>query len=110
MNNPKTKKESKKTKIAAPEIESPAGITTKEELKTFLLRVKDKMDDSQAAPLYASTAMNHVLNLANILDLLDNENRELARDIWLRIKQAGMQVRNPPILFKPEEDGLGVAS
>ena len=110
MNNPKAKKDTKKIKTAPPEVESPAGITSKEELKTFLQRVKDKMEDSQAAPLYAATAMNHVLNLSNISDLLDNENRELARDVWLRIKQAGMQVRNPPILFKPEEDGLGTAS
>jgi hypothetical protein len=54
--------------------------------------------------------MNFVLNLPNIYNLLDNENKELARDIWLRIKQSGMQLRNPPMLFQPEEDSLGTAS
>ena len=32
------------------------------------------------------------------------ENKEIARDVWLRLKQAGLQLRNPPILFGPEED------
>lgn len=108
----KTKKESKKTNAKTNSVdgENQPTIGSKEELKTFLLSVRDKMADQSSAAIYAVGAMNYVLNLPNIYNLLDNENKELARDIWLRIKQSGMQLRNPPMLFQPEEDSLGTAS
>lgn len=81
-------------------------ISTKAELKTFLLNVRDKMAEGAAAAIYSLSAMNFVLNLPDIHGMLDNENKELARDIWLRLKQAGVQLRNPPMLFTAEEDDL----
>ena len=101
----KTKKEGK-TKVGKTSSTSEplVEIQTKEELKTYLLAIRDKLRDSIAAPVYALTAINHALNLPNIYDLLDGENKELARDIWLRIRQSGMQVKNPPLLFKAEEE------
>ncbi|MFM1847820.1 MAG: hypothetical protein RL417_1294 [Pseudomonadota bacterium] len=81
-------------------------ISSKAELKTFLLNVRDKMADGAAAAIYSLSAMNFVMNLPDIHGLLDNENKELARDIWLRLKQAGVQLRNPPMLFTPEEEDL----
>lgn len=108
--NNKAKKEPKKTnsRVASAEAE-PGGapIGSKEELKTFLLGVRDKMTEHTAAPVYAVSAMNFALSQPNIYQLLDNETKEIARDIWLRIKQSGMQLRNPPLLFTPEEDALG---
>lgn len=107
--NTKTKKESKKApaKGAGTEVDAFGAISTKEELKTFLLGVRDRMTDQSAAAIYAVSAINFALNLPAIYTLLDNENKEIARDIWLRIKQSGMQLRNPPLLFQPEEDSLG---
>ena len=81
-------------------------ISSKSELKNFLQILRDRMTDRTAAPIYAVSAMNHVLTLPKIYDLLDNENKEVARDIWLRIRQSGMQVKNPPLLFGDESDGL----
>lgn len=78
-------------------------ISTSADLKTFLQSVRDKMTDDVAAPIYAMSAMNRVLNLPKIYELLDNENKEIARDIWLRLKQSGLQVRTPPMLFGNEE-------
>ncbi len=83
-------------------------ISTKEQLKEFLQNVRDKLADSTAAPVYAMSALNHVMNLANIYTLLDKGNKELARDIWLRLKQAGLQLKNPPMLFDAEEDVASV--
>lgn len=79
------------------------SITSKADLKTFLLDVRDKMTEETAPPIYALGAINHVLNLPDVYTLLDNDNKELARDIWLRLKQSGFQVRNPPLLFGPDE-------
>jgi hypothetical protein len=80
-----------------------AQIDTKENLKEFLLNIRDKMADRTAAPIYALTALNHVMTLPNAGDLLADENKEIARDIWLRLKQAGFQLKNPPVLFETEE-------
>jgi hypothetical protein len=79
-------------------------ITTKEELKTFLQSLRDKMREQVAASIFAVSAIHYVLNLQNIYTVLDNENKEIARDIWLRLKQSGMQLRNPPLLFRPDEE------
>ncbi|NDC37699.1 MAG: hypothetical protein EBZ48_06560 [Proteobacteria bacterium] len=80
------------------------SIATKEELKSFLLSIRDKMAEQSAASIFAVSAVHHILTLPNIYSILDNENKEIARDIWLRLKQSGMQLRNPPLLFRPEED------
>ncbi|MBX7145593.1 MAG: hypothetical protein K1X79_14170 [Oligoflexia bacterium] len=108
MNAPSKKKEPKDVKKAkGSEVEGLGEITTKEQLKTFLVEVRDRLADQSAAAVYAVTAINHMMSLPSIYSLLDNETKEIARDIWLRIKQSGMQLRNPPLLFQPEEDGLG---
>lgn len=105
----KGKKETK-TKNVKPQGEEGAAhsegqgkIVTKADLKSFLQSVRDKMVEGLAAPIYALSAINHVMALPDVYDLLDADNKELARDIWLRLKQAGMQVKNPPMLFSAEE-------
>ena len=74
-------------------------IKSKEDLREFLLNIRDKMADGSAAPIYALSALNHVMTLPNVYDVLDKENKETARDIWLRLRQAGFQLKNPPLLF-----------
>jgi hypothetical protein len=80
-----------------------SDIKSVDDMRQFLLSIRDRMSD-QCAPVYALAAMNRVLNLSNIYDILDGENKEIARDIWLRLKQAGFHVKTPPMLFDPEED------
>jgi hypothetical protein len=80
-------------------------VTTREDLKAFLHSLVDRMSANEVAPFYALIAMNHVMNLKEFYSLLDKESKELARDIWLRIKTAGLQVANPPVLFGADEDG-----
>lgn len=87
-----------------PEVVGP--IASKAELKTFLLSIRDRMEDESAAPIYALSAMNHVMNHPDIYELLEPESKEIARDIWLRIKQSGMQVKKPALLFGDETDGV----
>lgn len=84
-------------------------ISNKDDLKKFLLHLRDRMAEKAVAPIYAVSAMNHVLNLDKIYSMLDNENKELARDIWLRVRQSGMQVKNPPLLFSEDGDSAAVS-
>lgn len=103
-----TKKDGKTTKAAtkaASEVDDFGKISTPSDLKNFLQTVLDRMKEETAPAIYVSSAMNYVLNLPEVYSLLTNENRELARDIWLRLKQAGVQLRNPPLLFD-EADGV----
>ncbi|NLF24452.1 MAG: hypothetical protein GX589_02180 [Deltaproteobacteria bacterium] len=76
---------------------------SKEGLRDFLLNIRDKMTEKSAAPIYALSALNYVMNSAEIYELLDNENKEIARDIWLRLKQSGLQLKDPPLLFAEGE-------
>lgn len=96
------KKEVKAKAKMKTETEELGKIQTTAELKQYLSNILDKIKEDAAAPIYASSAMNYIVNIPEIYTLLDNESREIARDIWLRLKQGGLQVKNPPLLF-PEE-------
>jgi hypothetical protein len=80
-------------------------ISTPDDLKTFLRTVLDKMSDDQSAPVYSLSLMNHLMNRPDMYRLFDKESKELARDLWLRLKASGVQIRNPPFLFTPESSG-----
>ena len=96
---------SEESNLSEQEATKAVTIQNSAELKDFLLGLRDKMEDRTAAPIIVLAAMNHVMNLANVNSLLDPECKELARDIWLRLKQAGIHVKNPPLLFEPDEKG-----
>lgn len=104
---PKSKAVSQKTAVEA---DTSPLISSKAELKSFLTLIKERMDEECAAPIYVVTAMNHALNTADIYQFLDPENKELARDIWLRVIQSGLHVRVPSLLFSAEEEASLAAS
>ena len=85
-------------------IVAPESISTPAELKVFLQSVLDKFKDSQLPSVHAMSAINFCLNRPKTKELFTTENREIARDLWLRIKQSGMQVKNPPLLFSDEDE------
>ncbi len=107
----KNKKDSKE-KVAAGSNESeaqatgPKELTSKAELKTFLNEIKKRVFEESTPAIYAVGAMNHVMTLPTIYDLLDNDNRELMREIWTRLKVSGIQLRNPPLLFEADGEAL----
>lgn len=98
------------SKGVAEAADSSPVISSKAELKTFLTLVKERLDDETAAPIYVVTAMNYALNTNDVYQFLDQENKELARDIWLRIVQSGLHVRIPSLLFSAEEEAAIQAS
>ena len=94
---------------AAVKDEQSAGFDTKESLKEFLLNIRDKMAERIGAPVYALSALNYIMNSPRVYELFDNESKEIARDIWLRLKQAGFQLKDPPLLFEEDEPAVDVA-
>lgn len=86
-----------------------SDIKSSEDLKKFLVSLRDRLSDKTCAPVYALSGLSHALRLTAIYQILNDENREIARDIWLRLKKSGLHVDAPPILFSAEElaqDGM----
>jgi len=80
-----------------------AQITTKAELKVFISEVRDRLLKDQAAPIFAMAAMQHVMNLESIYELLDSQNKEILQEIWVKLSQSGFHLRKPPLLFGEAE-------
>lgn len=84
-------------------------ISNEADLKSFLQHIRERMAEDQASAIYVVSEMNQILTDPDIFVFLNDENKEMARDIWLRIKQSGFQLRNPPLLFgQPQDSGNGV--
>ena len=88
----------------APAAPMAGEVKTSADLKAFLKTVRDGMSSGRSPAVVAMSAVNHILNRPDIGQLLDSDSKEIARDIWLRLKQSGLQVRNPPILFENGQD------
>lgn len=74
-------------------------IKTKKDLETYLKDIRESLKSKTGSSVYALSAVKYALNLENIYEILDQNNKELAREIWMDIKKDGMQVENPPLLF-----------
>lgn len=98
--NEKAIKPKKDAKKPSTKIVEAGELKSKEDLKGFLLSIRDRMQDDGLSAIHALSALNFVLNSADVYRLMDNEGKEIARDIFLRIKQAGIQLRNPSLLFQ----------
>lgn len=97
------KKNTEEAKKATEQTNNPTSIGSTAELKNFLIALQDKMN-GDAAPIFAVSAMNHVLSLPDIYNYLDTESRELMRAIWLKLKSSGATLRQPPLLFGDEAE------
>jgi IS30 family transposase len=76
-----------------------AKISSKADLKAFITEVHDKMLKEQAAPIFAMAAMQQIMSLDNIYDLLDSQSKEILQEIWVKLQQSGFHLRKPPLLF-----------
>jgi IS30 family transposase len=80
-----------------------AQISTKADLKAFITEVHDRMMKEQAAPIFAMAAMQQIMTLENIYDLLDSQSKEILQEIWVKLSQSGFHLRKPPLLFGESE-------
>lgn len=74
-------------------------ITDRAELLAFISDVRDKLLKEEAAPIFAMTAMQQVMSLDAIYDLMDTEIKEILQEIWVKLSQSGFNLRKPPLLF-----------
>lgn len=78
-------------------------ITTKADLKAFIAEVHERMMKEQAAPIFAMAAMQQIMSLEKIYDLLDSQSKESLQEIWVKLSQSGFHLRKPPLLFGESE-------
>jgi hypothetical protein len=78
-------------------------ITTKAELRSFCAAVRDKLLKGEAPPIFAMTAMQFIMGLESINDLLDTQTKEILQEIWVKLSQSGFQLTKPPLLFGDPE-------
>ena len=93
------KKKTNKTQQLESTMESIAQIASPEELCIFISEVRDKLLKDEAAPIFAITAMQQVMSLDSIYELLDTHNKEILQEIWVKLSQSGFNLRKPPLLF-----------
>jgi hypothetical protein len=101
----KAKKETKvkEQESAGKEVKELSQIATKADLKVFITDVHEKLLKEQAAPIFAMAAMQQVMSLDNIYDLLDSQSKEILQEIWVKLSQSGFHLRKPPLLFGESE-------
>lgn len=93
------KKKINKTQQLESTTESIAQIASAEELCAFISEVRDRLLKDEAAPIFAMTAMQQVMSLDSIYELLDTQNKEILQEIWVKLSQSGFNLRKPPLLF-----------
>jgi hypothetical protein len=93
----------KETEEAMKEGAELSQITTKAELKAFITDVRDRLLKEQAAPIFAMAAMQQVMSLDSIYELMDGPSKEILQEIWVKLSQSGFHLRKPPLLFGDAE-------
>jgi ABC-type iron transport system FetAB permease component len=107
----KKKKETKIEEVnnsVATSAQESVQISTKAELCVFVTDVRDKLLKDDAAPIFAMAAMNQVMSLDSIYELLDKEIKEILQEIWVKLSQSGFHLRKPPLLFGDAEGAVNV--
>jgi len=72
---------------------------TKKEIKAFVADLADKVENSDGAYLHSIIAVNQILRSPGIDGTLDEAMKIQLRDIWTKLKTAGIQLTDPPVLF-----------
>ncbi len=74
-------------------------IKTSDELKEFLEDLELKQLEGKLSPIYCTSVMNYVFGLDDINSLMTDENKEIARKLWLNAKEKGILLADPSLLF-----------
>jgi hypothetical protein len=90
----------KKAKAA----DSKAEGVSKDMLSEYINDIAEKTLNADESKLHSVIALNQIFSDHDKVSLLDEEMKEQLRDIWLRIKGAGIELVDPPLLFGLPED------
>lgn len=77
---------------------------SKEMLAEYINDIAEKTLIADESKLHSVIAFNQILSDADKVALLDEEMKDQLKDIWGRIKAAGIQLVDPPLLYGLPED------
>lgn len=77
----------------------PNNSYTRKEVAGFIAEISKKIVDSNTAFFHSMITLNTLLRLPNAEEIFDEELKEQARDLWLKLKSTGLQLTDPPLLF-----------
>jgi len=83
---------------------------TTDDVRKSLESIARKVVESRTAHLHALLTLNYLLRLPNAQRLFNEDLRQQARDLWLKVKTAGFQLDDPPLLFGIPDSGDGVSN
>ena len=72
---------------------------TREQVASFLAEINRQIVEHNLPPIHTLLALNNILSQSNAHELLDEELKTQARDIWVKIKATGVHLIDPPSLF-----------
>lgn len=72
---------------------------TRKHVQEALSTIAARVVESQSAYMHAMLLLNELLRLPNARELFDDDLKEQARDLWLKVKSTGLQLNDPPLLF-----------
>jgi len=85
----------KKNEVAATTQES----VGREEVAAFLGDIATKIVESDRSFIHSAIALNQILRVPNAHEIFDEDLKQQARDLWLKIKSTGLQLTDPPLIF-----------
>lgn len=74
-------------------------VYSKSELQAFMSDVAAQVVDHNLPSIHTMLALDHALRLANVREILDEDLKAQARDLWAKVKASGLHLSDPPILF-----------
>lgn len=88
----------KATKKAKAETGSKSTVT-KETLLEFVQDIHQKANQADESRIHCAIAMNQILTNADYVGALNDESKQLLKEVWHKLKSEGIQLVDPPLLF-----------
>jgi hypothetical protein len=74
-------------------------IYTRSEVREILDAIAHKIIESNTVYMHSMLLINKLLRLPNAREIFDADLKQLARDLWIKMKSTGLQLNDPPLLF-----------
>ena len=74
-------------------------VYSKEDIEAYVSELEKNISESNNLVMHSLLAINHILRLPNAPELLTEDLQSRLKELWLKVKMAGLQLDEPPLLF-----------
>ncbi len=72
---------------------------SRQALADFIADISSKSISPNESLLHCAVAMNQILTNSDTAELLDEDLKKQLKDVWLKLKNTGIDLIDPPSLF-----------